>query len=597
MKFNEDIDTLSETTHTTPCNGLIEIRENRFIVTDPQDEGDFAVLIPTFPLRLWLNGVEMRNPFPVRASDRIEWERAEEPLYEIKVSPDRMQAFLTVFSEIRYAWKLQDCAVAERLAPTSVHDLENPVHRLEIAEIMAEIGKQGIRKNLDVSAIAGILQEATGQAAQFAFGEEALPGVDATIDLLFEQKIENAFEEVGGALDYRNHLRIPSVQPGDILAYAHPSQPGTPGFDVFGDVIEPPPVREIDLRARQHVEEREGGIFVATKAGRPCLAEGTVCYLDISDAYFVAGDVDLKTGNIVFSGDVTIQGHVTDNMIVESLGNVYISGGVYNSTITAAGSIIVLGSVIGSRLYSGSFGLSFNRLYHLSQKLKNDLGVLLQASRTLYTEVGKRGQSAKFGQVALLLLKSKFKEIQPDIRELLQVMITVQRSTGGASNEFADALNLMLSPTQMIESLTEDLLLNLQDHLDREHTFVDDMQKSDAQIELSRCQTSTIKSNGDIVIHKEGILQSDLYATGSITFAHPSSVCRGSCLEAEDRINAKTVGSAGGAPCILRAKRTIYVSQMFDGKISAGGLHREILAPVRDCTFGYMEDNATPLPN
>ena len=108
LEFNEDTDTLSESEHAAPCNGLIEIRENRFIVTDPQDEGNFAVLIPTFPLRLWLNGVEMRNPFPVRASDRIEWERAEEPLYEIKVSPDRMQAFLTVFSEVRYAWKLQD---------------------------------------------------------------------------------------------------------------------------------------------------------------------------------------------------------------------------------------------------------------------------------------------------------------------------------------------------------------------------------------------------------------------------------------------------------------------------------------------------------
>lgn len=570
-------------------DGSIAIRESKLHVTDPHGDGAFAVLIPIQPLRLWLNGMELTEALPVRSSDRIEWERPAEPLYRIEVSPDRMEATIRVFADVEYAWKLEDCVAASSLAPKCIPDPEKIVRKLEITEIMAEVGALGIRKNLNVSAIVEALQEAAGQAVRFAFGQAPLPGTDARLDLLFEQKIENAFEEVGGSLDYRNHLRIPSVQAGDLLARLQPSEPGVAGFDVYGEIIQPLPVREIDLRARQHVEARENGTFVALKAGRPCIAEGAIHYLDVSDAYVVSGDVDLKTGHIIFSGDVTVHGNITDNMIVESLGNVYVSGGVYNSTITAAGSIIVQGSIIGSRLYSGSFGLSFNRLYHLSQKLKDEVGMLLQATRTLYAEVGKRGQSARFGQVALLLLKSKFKEIQPEIRELLQVLVTVQRGTGGASNEFADALNLMLSPTQMIESLSEELLTRLQVNLDRENSFVNDMQKGDSQIELSRCQTSTIKSNGNILIHKEGVLQSDLYATGFIKFAHPSSVCRGSCLESEDRIDARTVGSAGGAPCILRAKRTIHVYRMFEGKISAAGLHREILSPIQDCTFGCIE--------
>lgn len=578
------------------ADGTIRVRAGKFQVTDPAGEGEPAVLLPAAPLRFWLNGAELLSASAVRSVDRIEWEYPDEPMYDIEVSPDRMQAVIRVFAEIRHAWTLADTAAARTLSPSARPDTDTVVRRLGIAELMAEVGALGIRQHLDVPAIVQALQQANGQPAAFAFGRQPLPGRDAELELRFEECIENAFEEAGGSLDYRSHLRIPSVQPGDLLARVIPSEPGTPGYDVYGESIAAPPVRELDVRARQHVEEREPGVFVAAKSGRPCITEGAVRYLDVSDAYVVQGDVNLKTGHIVFSGDVTIQGNVTDNMIVESLGNVYVSGGVYHSTITAAGSIVVQGSTIGSCLYSGSFGLTFNRLYHLSMQLKDETAMLLQAARTLYAEVGRRGQSARFGQVVLLLMKTKFKEIQPRVRELLQVLVAVQRSTGGASNEFADDLNLMLSPAQMIESLDEPLLVRLQGSLEREHSFVNDMQQGDSRIELSRCQTSTIKSNGDLVIHREGVMQSDLYSTGSITFVHPVSVCRGSCLEAEERIDARIVGSAGGAPCILRARQSIHVHRMFEGKISVGTQHRNILTPVQDYTFGIPEPDANAVP-
>lgn len=578
------------------ADGAIRVRAGKIQVTDPAGEGEPAILLPAAPLRFWLNGAELLSASAVRSADRIEWEYPDEPMSDIEVSPDRMQAVIRVFAEIQYAWTLEDAPAARTLSPTARPDPDTVVRRLGIAELMAEVGALGIRQHLDVPAIVQALQQANGQPAAFAFGRQPLPGRDAELELRFEESIENAFEEAGGSLDYRSHLRIPSVQPGDLLARVIPSEPGTPGYDVYGESIAAPPVRELDVRARQHVEEREPGVFVAAKSGRPCITEGAVRYLDVSDAYVVQGDVNLKTGHIVFSGDVTIQGNVTDNMIVESLGNVYVSGGVYHSTITAAGSIVVQSSTIGSCLYSGSFGLTFNRLYHLSMQLKDETAMLLQAARTLYAEVGRRGQSARFGQVVLLLMKTKFKEIQPRVRELLQVLVAVQRSTGGASNEFADDLNLMLSPAQMIESLDEPLLVRLQGSLEREHSFVNDMQQGDSRIELSRCQTSTVKSNGDLVIHREGVMQSDLYSTGSITFVHPVSVCRGSCLEAEERIDARIVGSAGGAPCILRARQSIHVHRMFEGQISVGTQHRNILTPVQDYTFGVSEPDANAVP-
>ncbi|GEM_PF-5175147 len=62
------------------ADGSIEVREGRLYVADPGQGGAHAVLIPAPPLRLWLNGVELQSPSPVRSSDRIEWERAAAPL-------------------------------------------------------------------------------------------------------------------------------------------------------------------------------------------------------------------------------------------------------------------------------------------------------------------------------------------------------------------------------------------------------------------------------------------------------------------------------------------------------------------------------------
>jgi uncharacterized protein (DUF342 family) len=105
------------------------------------------------------------------------------------------------------------------------------------------------------------------------------------------------------------------------------------------------------------VEISAKGEIIALASGRPKILGQDVRYIDISKEFVVNGDVDMRTGNITFSGDVIIYGDVLDHMIIESLGNVYITGNVYNSTITATGSIIIKGNVTNSHLYSGYFGL------------------------------------------------------------------------------------------------------------------------------------------------------------------------------------------------------------------------------------------------
>lgn len=67
-------------------------------------------------------------------------------------------------------------------------------------------------------------------------------------------------------------------------------------------------------------------------------------------------------------------------MIIESLGNVYVEGSVYNSTITATGSIVVKGNVVNSNLYSGYFGVMYNRIFNCSKLLIEEAMLLKKRS-------------------------------------------------------------------------------------------------------------------------------------------------------------------------------------------------------------------------
>src|SRR5690606_26049790 len=176
---------------------------------------------------------------------------------------------------------------------------------------------------------------------------------------------------------------------------------------------------------------------------------------DISTSYVVSGDVDIGTGNIVFSGDVIVYGNVTDNMIIESLGNVYVYGSVYNSVITATGSIYVRGNVLGCKLYSGYFGVLFNRLYNASKLLAELMDQVFAAARELLHALERRKQQVRYSQVVLLLLENKFKEIPGILKELLQVVANIQSSKREEYKTLQMMCTVLQQPAVMLEHVTE----------------------------------------------------------------------------------------------------------------------------------------------
>ncbi|MEK5448315.1 DUF342 domain-containing protein [Paenibacillus sp. FSL R7-0331] len=568
-------------------DGMILVQNNQLHITSPLPGGRPAVITARPPLVLKLNNETVSGPAEVLATDRVTWTVQEPPQYEISISDDKLKAFLTLNYVQQYPWNLVNSPATSRLELEARLDRSLLLSTLTIEQIIAVFEKKSMVRSLNIPSIYAELKNPSHQPVCVAEGMPPVPGTDATLDLFFPEHIEKAFSEHENedSADYRSRLRIPSAKTGDIIARKHLSREGVPGYDVYGGILPAAPARDIKVAVKEHTALLPNHEITALKDGRPRMTGSNIKYLDISAEYAVPGNVNINTGNIVFSGDVIVYQDVEAGMIIESLGNVYIYGNVNSSTITATGSILVMGNVVSSQLYSGYYGVMYNRLYSLSKQLIEEVHLLRQASGLLTEKVESRKQTAKAGQIILLLMESKFKKIPGLIRNLQAVFPGIKHTYHQDTEQLKHMLDVFLRPAQFIDFLSDVILDSFLKLLKDLYSGVARMQESQVRVDLSQCQNSTVKSSGDIIIHKDGVVQSELFSSGDITFRHKEAICRGSNLEAAGTLTAQTVGGESSAVSSLKAGRRITARKMHAGRVTVGRYSEEIIEPAEDFVF------------
>jgi hypothetical protein len=264
---------------------------------------------------------------------------------------------------------------------------------------------------------------------------------------------------------------------------------------------------------------------------------------------------------------------------------VYVYGNVYKCTITATGSINVRGNVIASKLYSGYFGELFNRLYLTSKLLCDYIEKLLVASKVLAEALEAKGQTVSYGQIVLLLLETKMKEIPTAVKELLYVISNIQHIKQEEYEKLKEILAIFSQPPKLLEIATYGFVQSFLALLQETYNEVARMQEEKVEISINQCQNSELKSKGDIVIHRDGVLLCDLFSARNILFQSDNSICRGSRLEAGDSISAKIIGGQTGANSVLKAKRKIRVRKMYSGRVCIGKYCKDIFEPVNNTVF------------
>ncbi|AIQ21065.1 hypothetical protein H70357_33595 [Paenibacillus sp. FSL H7-0357] len=553
-------------------NGRIIVQNNQIFITPPLPGGKPAVISSVHPVVLNINRKTVTDPTEVTPTDRITWEICEKPQYQITVSEDKLKVYFTLYRAEKYAWKLASSPAAADVTVRAEPNCGLLLSTLTVDQIIAGFKKSSIMRDLNIPALYAELNNPTYLPVCIAEGKAPIPGKNARLELLFAEDREYEFIRTADPADFPNHPRVPFVQEGEVIACKLPAEEGVPGIDVYGGIIPSPPPQDIQLVTKECTTLLADGGIVSLRQGRPRL---TGCGLnrkvfDFPQTYLVPGDTDPEAAKMMFPGDVVATNDIGNQTILEALGNVYIYGDVTHATITATGSIFVQGKVVSSQLYSGHYGARHNRLCMYSALLMEEMTSLRKASQQLANTVQSRQQTVKYGLVVMLLLESKYDHLPGLISDLQDVIAGMNPDYPIDTGQLRHMLEVFLHPGQFTDFFTDAVLSTFLRLLQDLHDAISGMQEENTQIDIASSQHSIIKSGGDLHVHKEGILHSQLFSSGDVRFVMNEAECTDSSVEAAGSISAQTVGKQSSEKSVLTAGNNITVRKICNSEVTIG---------------------------
>ncbi|RPF55970.1 DUF342 domain-containing protein [Aquisalibacillus elongatus] len=146
-------------------------------------------------------------------------------------------------------------------------------------------------------------------------------------------------------IDFKEVIKIPKAEAGDLLAVIIPPTPGESGTTVSNDEIEPKPGSWPQLKPGKgvkYVEEERS--YYAIDNGQISMNFKQIQVLPL---YEVSESLNLKTGNIDFNGSVVIKGDIPEGFSVKARGDITVYGLVEAADLTAGGSVYVREGISG----------------------------------------------------------------------------------------------------------------------------------------------------------------------------------------------------------------------------------------------------------
>jgi uncharacterized protein (DUF342 family) len=220
----------------------------------------------------------------------------------------------------------------------------------------ADITKEQIRAFLARNGIvSGMLEDVLDELENapryndrilIAEGTRPEDGKDARIVYSFEtDRSQVKLKEKDGRVDFKELNLVQNVVEGQVLARKLDPERGKMGKTVTGKMLPAKDGKDIAIGTGKNVRLSEDGkSAIAAINGQVLLVGGK---LNVEPVMVVPGDVNLRTGNILFLGTVVVKGSVEDGFSVKAAGNIEIIGNVGKCELDAEGDIIVHQGITG----------------------------------------------------------------------------------------------------------------------------------------------------------------------------------------------------------------------------------------------------------
>lgn len=234
-----------------------------------------------------------------------------------------------------------DCRLNETDLDPLLNGIEQELEKMEVQNVPehAELGKR--------------VREALGEETEIRNevliqGKPPVPPVEGRIEWtrnFFDTSF--AIDEKTGQIDYRRRQSNQAVTEGELLARLIPSQPGKPGYDVFGRLIPVSKPPRVKLRPGANVRVEEGEdetqSFYAGCSGRIRWEDPKLL---VDKIIHIHQDVGLETGDIYHPDSVIVSGDVLSGATIDVGGDLEIEGSVESATLQVGGNLTVRGGIL-----------------------------------------------------------------------------------------------------------------------------------------------------------------------------------------------------------------------------------------------------------
>ena len=209
--------------------------------------------------------------------------------------------------------------------------------------VMAALSNEGISYGINEEAIEhGIKALSPFTAAE---GLLPVPGENAYIDRKFDLSTQGKpLLDENDRVDYKNMNLFVLAKENQTLAIRIPQTKGTPGKNIFGDVVPAQNGRPIPMPEGKNTKVVGEHRLIATANGQ-IIDKGS--RISIDPRLEIKGSVGVSTGDIDFDGTIKITGDVEHGFKVKATGDIEIKGSINGAEVTGR-NVYISGGIMGA---------------------------------------------------------------------------------------------------------------------------------------------------------------------------------------------------------------------------------------------------------
>jgi uncharacterized protein len=570
-------------------NGTIKIINGNIIVTDPKDGGTPAVIEKGSGMKLIVDGRNIEKKSEVLASSKIEvvlsGQEATRQL-NIFTSNDKMEVYAQAVYVPKVIYKLRDTSAKERvlLSREVLQKIDPPKYTEE--DIKKELSKNGIVYGI-IEENFHKLEENSKEKIIVAKGKKAVDGENDSIEIKFET-LPTFKEDKIGNIDFKSIGVVSSVKKGEVIAVRHPGKEGEDGFDVTGKVIKAKIGKKRTIKAGAGCIMKDENTLCAVIDGKPSF-KGNTFY--VKQVHELNNDVDLKTGNVCFLGDINVHGNIREGMKIECGNNLVVDKDIERSVLTARGNIVVKGSIVASKVSGGGDDVKKIKTVEHLTKFNKLMKELINAVKEIKM-YNLLGEEKRDGEIIKILLENRFKNI---IKLSIYIISDLNTQCLDKNMQQDDVVKYIRSHLMGMGPISIEDYRDLNEIVEKVNMKIEEMNctlKLPVKVVIAYCQDSDIESSGDIVITSKGEYISNIFANGSIEFLQKNSVARGGYLKAKKDIKCSVIGSVAGVTTKVEVEDqgNIWADVAYHNTVFEVGKREFILDSPSRNVHAYLKD-------